>query len=142
MSSENAREGTSELDESGVRGVVLAHGPMARAMVDAVRRIAGDKADALVALSNDQMSPEGLKEELDRSMGDGPVVVFTDLRSGSCGMAALATCRDGHRRLVVCGVNLPMLLDFVFHRDLPVDELADRLVECGKASITRPLIPS
>ena len=49
MSNEDAREGTPELDESGVRGVVLAHGPMARAMVDAVRRIAGDKADAVVA---------------------------------------------------------------------------------------------
>lgn len=124
--------------DPGVRGVVLAHGPMARAMVDAVRRIAGEKADALVPLSNDQKSPQALREELDRTMGDGSVLVFTDLRSGSCGMAALASCREGGRRLVVCGVNLPMLLDFVFHRDLPVDELADRMVEMGKASITRP----
>lgn len=134
--------GTSPVGDAGVRGVVLAHGPMARAMVDAVRRIAGDKADALVPLSNDQKSSEALKEELDRTMGDGSVVVFTDLQSGSCSMAALATCRDGERRLVVCGVNLPMLLDFVFHRDLPVDELADRLVKKGKASITRPLARS
>ena len=126
--------------DTGVRGVVLAHGPMARAMVDAGRRIAGDTADAQVPLSNDQKSPDGLKEELDRTLGDGSVVVFTDLQSGSCGMAALATCRDAGRRLVVCGVNLPMLLDFVFHRDLPLDELADRLVERGKASITRPAV--
>lgn len=129
-------------DDSAARGVVLAHGPMARAMVDAVRRIAGDKADALLPISNDQKSPQALKDELDRALGDGLVVVFTDLQSGSCGMAALATCRDAGRRLVVCGVNLPMLLDFVFHRDLPLDELADRLVERGKASITRPVVRS
>lgn len=135
MSRERSPEG-----DAGVMGVVLAHGPMARAMVDAVRRIAGDKADALVPLSNDHKGPEALRDELDRTMGDRSVVVFTDLQSGSCGMAALATCRDGGRRLVVCGVNLPMLLDFVFHRDLPVDELADRLVESGKASITRPRV--
>ncbi|MDX1494214.1 MAG: hypothetical protein R3253_09155, partial [Longimicrobiales bacterium] len=94
-----------------VRGVVVAHGPMARAMVDAVRKIAGDQADALIPLSNDEKGPQALKEELDRVLGEGPVVVFTDLQSGSCGMAALSSCRDGGRRVVVCGVNLPMLLD-------------------------------
>lgn len=120
---------------------MLAHGPMARAMVDAVRRIAGDKADVLHPISNDQKSPQALKDELDDALGDGPAVVFTDLQSGSCGMAALATCRDAGRRLVVCGVNLPMLLDFVFHEEMPLDELADRMVERGRASITRPVVP-
>ncbi len=128
------------MSDEGVRGVVVAHGPMARAMVDAVRRIAGDAADALIPVSNEGKSPESLKEELDRTLGEGPAVVFADLQSGSCGMAALSSCRDGSRRVVVCGVNLAMLLDFVFHRDLPVDELVDRVVEKGRASITRPLV--
>lgn len=127
-------------DGEMVRGVVVAHGPMARAMIDAVRRIAGDAADALVPLSNDEKGPEALKDELDRTLGDDPVVVFTDLQSGSCGMAALSSCRDRGRRVVVCGVNLPMLLDFVFHRELPLEELVDRMVERGRASITSPLL--
>lgn len=128
-------------DHEKVKGVVVAHGPMARAMVDAVRRIAGDEADALLPLSNDQKSPQALKAELDQALGEGPVVVFTDLRSGSCGMAALSSCRNGGRRVVVCGVNLPMLLDFVFHRDLPLDDLVERMVEQGRAAITRPPVP-
>lgn len=127
-------------DELGVRGVVVAHGPMARAMVDAVRRIAGDAADVLTPLSNEDKSPQALKEDLDRAMGDGPVVVFADLQSGSCGMAALSSCRDGGRRVVVCGVNLPMLLEFVFHRAMPIDDLVDRLIERGRESITSPFV--
>ena len=122
-----------------LRGVVIAHGPMATAMIDAVRRIAGDAADALAPLSNDGKSPEVLRGALDEMIGDDPVVLFVDLQAGSCGMAALSSCRDRGRRVVVCGVNLPMLLDFVFHRDLPIDEAATRAIEKGRSSIVAPL---
>ena len=139
MSSADASPGTDAPAATGVRGVVIAHGPMARAMVDAVRRIAGGAADALHPLSNDGKSPVELRAALDDLMGDGPVVVFVDLQAGSCGMAALSSCRDQARRVVVCGVNLPMLLDFVFHRELPIDEVVSRAIEKGRSSITAPL---
>jgi mannose/fructose-specific phosphotransferase system component IIA len=112
---------------------------MALAMVEAVRAIAGDRADALHPLSNDGKGPAQLVRDLDAAMGEGPVVVFVDLRAGSCGMAALSSCRDRSRRVVVCGVNLPMLLDFVFHLDLPLDDLVARVVEKGRAAIDRPI---
>lgn len=126
----------------GVRGVVVAHGPMATAMVDAVRRIAGSQADALVPLSNEGKSPQELKSDLDEAIGDAPAVVFVDLRAGSCGMAALSSCRARSERVVVTGVNLPMLLDFVFHRELPLEELVDRVLTCGQNAIARPSAPS
>ena len=126
------------MSESGrAVGVVVGHGPMAQGLVDAARRITGDAADALTPLSNDGKSPDHLKGELDALVGDDTAVVFVDLMSGSCGMAALACCRDSLRRVVVCGVNLPMVLDFVFHRELPLDQLATRLVETGSAAIKR-----
>lgn len=129
------------MSEAGpVRGVVVAHGPMARAMVDAVRRIAGDAADGLMALSNDDKSPKALEAELDRELGPGPAVIFVDLQSGSCAMAALSSCREESRRVVVCGVNLPMLLDFVFHTQLPLDEVVERVLDRGKAAITTPMV--
>ena len=118
-----------------VKGVVVGHGEMPQGLVDAVRHIAGDSAADLVAVSNAGKSPAQLTEELNAAAGSGPVVVFTDLQSGSCGIAAAYSCRDRERRAVICGVNLPMLLDFVFHRDLPVRELADRLVEKGREAI-------
>ena len=118
------------------RGVVLGHGKMAEGMVDAVRRITGSGEDVLVGLSNEGCSSEGLAERIDRLMGDGPTVVFTDLSTGSCALSAHLACRTRNRsRAVIFGTNLPMLLDFVFHRDLPLDELVGRLLEKGRAGV-------
>lgn len=119
------------------RGIVVAHGTMAQGLVDAVRRIAGSGADSLVALSNEGMSPPDLKAALEDLAGDERVVVFADLLSGSCGMAAMVSARDRQSRAVVCGVNLPILLDFVFHRDMPLEELVPRLVDKGRDGIRK-----
>ncbi len=121
------------------RGVVVAHGDVARAMVEAVRRIAGDAADSLDAISNESLGPTELRATLERVLGEDPAVVFVDLQSGSCGMAALQSCRERADRAVVCGVNLPMLLDFVFHRDLPIAEIANRAVERGRGAVASTL---
>ena len=99
----------------------------------------GTRRTRLHPLSNDCKSPDQLREELDEVAGSDPVVVFVDLQNGSCGMAALACCRDRDWRVVVCGVNLPMLLDFVFNRELPLDELAVRLIEKGRTAISQSL---
>jgi len=122
-------------DPRPVRGVVVGHGDMARGLVDAVRHIAGDVADGLTPVSNEGRGPDQLKTDLDAAAGLGPAVVFADLQFGSCGIAASYSCRDSARRVVICGVNLPMLLEFVLHRDLPLDELVTRLVETGREAI-------
>ena len=122
-------------DQPFIRGVIVGHGEMPRGLVDAVRRIAGDAAEGLEAVSNDAKGPDVLLRELDAVAGEGPAIVFVDLQSGSCGMAAAYACRGRTRRAVICGVNLPMLLDFVFHRQLAMDDLVARLVESGRAAI-------
>ena len=122
-------------EDPQVRGVLLSHGKMAEGMVDAVSKIAGLEEGALVALSNEGCDPQGLAEQVNELVGDAPAVVFTDLRTGSCALTAQLTCRDNGRRAVIFGVNLPMLLDFVFHRNLPLDELVPRLLEKGRASV-------
>ena len=116
-------------------GVVVGHGAMAQGLVDAAQRITGGLADCLAPLSNDGKNAEQLKSELDQMVGDSRSVVFVDLQSGSCGLAALACCRDSVRGVVVSGVNLPMLLDFVFNRGLPFEQLVPRLLGKGRASI-------
>ncbi len=127
---------------SSARGIVVAHGSMAAGLIDAVRRIAGTAADALAPVSNEGLSPQELRAIIGEIAGqdDAPVVVFADMFAGSCGMAAFSSCRDAQQRSVVCGVNLPILLDFVFHRELPLTELVPRLLDKGRAAV-RPLEP-
>jgi mannose/fructose-specific phosphotransferase system component IIA len=118
-----------------VRGIVVGHGDMPRGLVDAVRRIAGEKVAGLAAVSNEGKGPEVLRAEVDAAAGAGPSIVFVDIQSGSCGVAAAYACRGCVGRAVISGVNLPMLLDFVFHRELALDALVARLVDGGRAAI-------
>lgn len=119
-----------------VRGLVVAHASVAAGLVDAVARIAGTDADALQALSNEGCGPDLLRERLGGLLGPGPAVVFTDLGSGSCAFAARRIALERPGTAVVTGVNLPILLDFVFNRTLPLAELVPRLVEKGRAGVT------
>lgn len=119
-----------------VTGLVVSHASLAEGLVQSVRQIAGADAQALRAVSNEGCGPDTLQNAVRDALGEGPGIVFTDMPSGSCAFAARRLTLDRPDTAVVCGVNLPMLLDFVFHRDLPLPELVDRLVSKGKASIT------
>ena len=119
-----------------VRGVLLSHGKLAEGMVDAVRKIAGLGDGVLVAMSNEGQNPQALAEKIDILAGDQPLIVFTDLGSGSCALSAQLTCRNHGGRAVVFGMNLPILLEFVFHRELPLAQLVPRLLEKGREGVT------
>jgi mannose/fructose-specific phosphotransferase system component IIA len=118
-----------------VRGVVLGHGGLAVGLVDAARRIVGVDDDALRALSNQGLSPDSIRDALSLHLGTGPAIVFTDMQSGSCGMAARRLIRGMENVAVVSGVNLPLLLDFLTHRELPLHELVPRLLNTGRQGI-------
>ncbi len=118
-----------------VRGVLLSHGKLAEGMVDAVRRITGLDEGVLTAMSNDGQNPQGLADRVEALVGSEPVVVFADIGSGSCALTDQLTCKDNGRRAVVFGMNLPMLLEFVFHRELPLSQLVPRLLQKGKEGV-------
>ena len=120
-----------------VRGLVVSHATLAEGLVQSVGKIAGLDEGVLRPVSNEGCGPDALQKAVAAELGGGgPVIVFTDLPSGSCAFAARRLTVDRPDTAVVCGVNLPMLLDFVFHRELPLPELVDRLVNKGKAAIT------
>ena len=118
-----------------VRGVVVGHGDLADGLVDAVRQITGVDGDAIAAISNRGLGPESLRQRLEDAMGTGPALVFVDLRMGSCGMAARRIARERADTAVLFGVNLPQLLDFVTHRELPLQEIVARALERGRSAI-------
>jgi mannose/fructose-specific phosphotransferase system component IIA len=119
-----------------VRGLIISHSSLGEGMAAAVRKITGVGEEALGAVSNDGRGPDALVEEIRERAGDAPLVLFTDLGAGSCAFAARKFSMQRAETGVVSGVNLPLLLDFVFHRHLPLAELVDRLINCGREGIT------
>jgi mannose/fructose-specific phosphotransferase system component IIA len=117
-----------------VRGVVMAHADLAAGLVGAVRAIAGHDG-GLAALSNAGCDRAALARLLEGAAGDGPVLVFTDLAGGSCAAVAAAVARGRPAMRVVSGVNLGMLLDFVFHREEPLDAAAARAAASGRDAV-------
>jgi mannose/fructose-specific phosphotransferase system component IIA len=117
-----------------LRGVVVAHAGVAGALVEAVARITG-LGDGLVAVSNEGCDRGALEERLAAAVGQAPAVVFVDLPSGSCLLASARFLRSRPGVAVVAGVNLPMLLDFVYHRDATPDAAAARAVATGARAL-------
>lgn len=123
------------MSEAPIIGVVVAHSDLASALIGAVQRITGVGDDVLLALSNEGLGPEAMRSRLAELVADGPAIVFTDLREGSCGMAARHVCLSGPDRVLITGVNLPMLLNFALKRDLPQGELVALLLDRGRSAI-------
>jgi mannose/fructose-specific phosphotransferase system component IIA len=115
--------------------LVLAHSSLASGLAAAAHQISGADEGALKALSNDGKGPEGIVAAIEQEAGDHPTIIFTDLTSGSCAFAARKFARERAAIGIVCGVNLPILIDFLFHREMPLGELVARLVEKGRGGI-------
>ena len=120
-----------------LRGVVVCHGPLAGALVQAAEQISG-LSGVLVPVSNTGCDRGALEERVISAVGGRPAVVFVDLASGSCLVAVLKRLRTEEQVKVVTGVNLAMLVDFVFHRSLTPEEAASRSALAGEKSIRIP----
>ena len=117
------------------RAIVVGHGEFAGGLVSAVGQICG-MADKLIVLSMMGMTPEDIettiRDELTRT---GARVIFTDLPAGSATIAARRIVKDDPGMVLVSGVNLATLLDFVFNTSVPPTEAARAAAERGKASL-------
>lgn len=119
---------------SELRGVIVSHAALAEALVAAVHAITGVEG-ALVAVSNEGCDQDALRARLDQATASQPAILFVDLPGGSCLTSSLRFARGKADLAVVTGVNLAMLLDFVFHRDVAPAEAARRAADAGGKAI-------
>ena len=119
--------------------LLVTHGVLGRELVSTVEAILGKQPD-VVTVSNNGLSADGLVQRLVDEIGqlpaDAPVVLFSDLAAGSCGIASRRAELGGRELKRIAGINLPMLLEFFHYRDsLPLDQLLPRMEAKGKAGI-------
>ncbi len=120
--------------------VVVAHGEIATALVEAARRVAGD-LEAVEAVSvgwNEE--GDASRERIERAVAEmrsrtGTVLVLTDMFGGAATDVALSLLEPGAVD-VVTGVNLPMLVKCAsLRREADPKELGIRTAEHGRSAI-------
>ncbi len=119
--------------------LLVTHGALGEELVKTAEAILGVQTD-VTTLSNTGYGSDELAEAIEERVrsvpAERPVVLFTDLAAGSCGIASRRARCDGRDVRRITGINLPMLLEFFHYRDtLPLDELLPRLETKGKAGI-------
>src|SRR5260370_28949986 len=102
------------MTSSAARAIVAGHGDFAAGLVSAVDVITG-RGDLFIPIAVQRLDAADIEALLrDTMLRTGVQVVFTDLQAGSCTMAARRILRGMPDAVLVCGVNLPALIDFAF----------------------------
>ncbi len=121
--------------------VVVAHGPLAKALVATTEFIIGSRLDGVRAV---EVTPNGSPKELKSALvaalakvddGDG-VLLLVDMFGGSPSDMSISFLEPG-RVEVLTGANLPMLLEVALRRNKITDlkELAEEAVKKAVSSI-------
>jgi mannose/fructose-specific phosphotransferase system component IIA len=127
-----------------VPALLVMHADLAAALLRAAERVYGPVEDVEV-LSNEGLSREGLEAEIGRRVARWSAggLVLTDFWGGSCHICGAAAARGQGQLVIVTGVNLPTLIDYLHNRDqYAVEELAERLQKKGQDSIRLQRGPS
>jgi mannose/fructose-specific phosphotransferase system component IIA len=118
--------------------VVVAHGRLADGLISALSRVAGEQ-DSVWALSNEGLSGADLEAKItalieDRCAGRD-AYLLSDMEGGSCGQACRRLLAKGTVKAVLYGINLPLLVEFVFLREESFDRFVTAAVEKGRRAL-------
>jgi len=127
------------MKKAAVGVVLVCHGGLGEALVAAAERIVG-RVEGVRTVSIDS-APEEVspaREAIQRAIQDvrspAGVLVLTDMFGGTPSNLSLAFLDEG-RVEVVTGVNLPMLIKALAHRDASLPELVRVVRDAGQGSI-------
>jgi len=120
-----------------VPALIVTHADLAQALVRAAERVVGTIEDVTL-LSNEGLSRDDLQDAIEACVKDWSEggLLLTDFWGGSCHTCGASAARRHGEIVIVTGVNLPLLLDYLYNRDrLGAPELAERLQQKGRDSI-------
>ena len=130
---------TSDTDSSpAIIGVIVGYGSLPDSLRDAALAIV-NQPEALESVSSVSRRAEGLDDKLENVATRHPgelLMLFTDLYGSSCSLGGLGFCARHPGTAVLCGVNLAMLVRFLYYRQrLGYRELADFLLRTGREEV-------
>jgi len=120
-----------------VPALIVTHADLGTALVRAAESVVG-KVEDVSLLSNENLSRADLEEAIEASVRGwtNGGLLLTDFWGGSCHTCGASAARKHGEVVIVTGVNLPLLLDYLHNRDkLNVGALAERLQQKGRDSI-------
>ena len=120
-----------------VPALLVMHADLSAALMRAATQVYGP-VEGIETLSNEGLSRDDLEAAIEARVAQWPAggLVLTDIFGGSCYLCGSKAARDHGDVIVVSGLNLPILLDYLHNRDAyPVRDLAERLKQKGQSSI-------
>lgn len=121
-------------------GIIIAHGPLGSAFIEAARTIIGSD-EGLFPISVTDMSHSEIEARLSslinepRADVDG-IVIMACLRGGSSWNVSAALIHDKTNVRLVSGCNLAMVISFIMNRDaLALDPLVDTILNDAKQGV-------
>uniref|UniRef100_A0A832HZ31 PTS EIIA type-4 domain-containing protein n=1 Tax=Eiseniibacteriota bacterium TaxID=2212470 RepID=A0A832HZ31_UNCEI len=120
-----------------VPALLVMHADLAAALLRAAAAVYGP-IEGVETLSNSGHSRETLEDAIVDRVGHWTHggLVLTDFWGGSCHTCGIRAARGRGEVVVVTGVNLPMLLDYLHNRDgAEAAGLAERLLRKGQDSV-------
>ncbi len=120
-----------------VPALIVTHADLGQALVRAAESVVGPFPDVTL-LSNEGLSRADLEDAIEASVHGwtGGGLLLTDFWGGSCHTCGASAARRHGEVVIVTGVNLPLLLDYLHNRDrLAAGPLAERLQQKGRDSI-------
>ncbi|KAE9525845.1 PTS galactosamine/N-acetylgalactosamine transporter subunit IIA [Testudinibacter aquarius] len=124
-------------------GIILTgHGEFATGLADSLQMIAGNQTHFQAIPFKQNASLHEFEKSLEHAIDvlleetDG-VVIFTDILGGTPFKTAISVTQKVENIEVLCGTNLPMLIEIAMARDFEssVSELAQQAIGIGKETI-------
>ena len=119
--------------------VILSHGALAVGLVDTVKMLFGDPENVAAFSLEAGDDIDQYRKTFAKTFESFPEgsIILADLYGGTpCNQVLLYAQESGKALKLVCGVNLPMLLNVIISREADKDGLVEAALDNGKAGIT------
>lgn len=121
-----------------VRGIIIGHGDFAHSIVNTAEKIVGEQ-HAVEVISNVGCTGADLQEKIKATLNSNKeeeTIVFVDLPGGSCTISCFNLLKDDPNINIICGLNLPMLIEFFMLREkFSAQKLMPILIKKAKDNI-------